>query len=49
MSVEDDARSLLRTFAACIVQAHVRGFQQRQKFLQQVPLTWLGKLRGRPL
>lgn len=36
MSVEEDAASLLRTFAACIVQAHVRGFQQRTRFLRQV-------------
>ena len=36
MSVEEDAASLLRTFAACIVQAHVRGFQQRTRYLRQV-------------
>ncbi|KAL3142856.1 hypothetical protein ABBQ38_003149 [Trebouxia sp. C0009 RCD-2024] len=32
---DEDAASLLRTFAACIVQAHVRGFQHRRQFLRQ--------------
>ncbi|KAL0026425.1 hypothetical protein WJX79_008940 [Trebouxia sp. C0005] len=35
MSVEEDALSLLRTFAAKLIQAAVRGFQQRQRFLRQ--------------
>lgn len=38
MSVEEDALSLLRTFAAKLIQAAVRGFQQRQRFLRQVTL-----------
>ncbi|KAL0051086.1 hypothetical protein WJX82_001599 [Trebouxia sp. C0006] len=35
MSVEEDALSLLRTFAAKLIQAAIRGFQQRQQFLRQ--------------
>ena len=36
MSVEEDAESLLRTFAASIIQAHVKGYHQRRRFCRQV-------------